>query len=160
MFRLIEVAEGEGDQRLDRWFRRRFPQISQGRIEKLCRKGEIRVDGGRVKASTRVEAGQTVRVPPLPDTAAPARDKLSDISAADVQMMRDAVIYRDDHMIALNKPPGLPSQGGSKQTRHVDGLSEAFALWIWMRNHGLCTGLTKTHPAFCCWRARVRWRQR
>ncbi|MEL6296872.1 MAG: S4 domain-containing protein, partial [Pseudomonadota bacterium] len=61
---LIEVPAGEGDQRLDRWLRRKFPQVSQGRIEKMCRKGEIRVDGGRVKASTRVESGQSVRVPP------------------------------------------------------------------------------------------------
>jgi 23S rRNA pseudouridine955/2504/2580 synthase len=122
----IEVAEGDGDQRLDRWFRRRFPHISQGQIEKLCRKGEIRVDGGRVKAATRVETGQTVRVPPLPDEARKHDPKPTQkISDVDAEMMRRAVIYRDDHIIALNKPPGLPTQGGSKQTRHVDGLSEA-----------------------------------
>jgi 23S rRNA pseudouridine955/2504/2580 synthase len=40
-------------------------------------------------------------------------------------MIRATVIYRDDHLIALNKPPGLPTQGGSGQTRHVDGLAEA-----------------------------------
>ncbi len=120
----IEVTPDEGDQRLDRWFRRRFPHVPQGRVEKLCRKGEIRVDGGRVKAATRIEAGQIVRVPPLPDTAAPAinRTRVSDDDAA---MMQAAVLWRDDHIIALNKPPGLPTQGGSKQTRHVDGLSEA-----------------------------------
>ncbi len=120
----VTVAEGEGDQRLDRWFRRRFPQVQQGRIEKMCRKGEIRVDGGRVKPATRVEAGQVVRVPPLPDAAAPEPSRPA-ISDADAKMMRYAVIYRDDHILALNKPPGLPSQGGSKQTRHVDGLSDA-----------------------------------
>ena len=63
----VTVATDEADQRLDRWFRRRFPHVTQGAIEKMCRKGEIRVDGGRVKAATRVSAGQTVRVPPLPD---------------------------------------------------------------------------------------------
>jgi len=120
----VTVDAGEGDQRLDRWFRRRFPQVSQGRIEKLCRKGEIRVDGGRVKASTRVEEGQAVRVPPLPDTQAPAPDR-STLSEADTRMIQGAVIYRDDYIIALNKPPGLPVQGGSKQTRHVDGLADA-----------------------------------
>ena len=81
----LEVAPGDGDQRLDRWFRRQFPQISQGRIEKMCRKGEIRVDGGRVKPATRVEAGQKVRIPPLPDQAAPqpvvSRSKISDADA-------------------------------------------------------------------------------
>jgi 23S rRNA pseudouridine955/2504/2580 synthase len=63
----LTVAEGEGDQRLDRWLKRRFPQLTQGRIEKGCRKGEIRVDGVRAKPATRVEVGQSVRVPPLPD---------------------------------------------------------------------------------------------
>ncbi len=120
------VGADEGDQRLDRWFRRHFPQVSQGRVEKLCRKGEIRVDGGRVKPATRIETGQAIRVPPLPDEAAPRtivrRETVSD---ADAQMMRNAVLYRDDHLIALNKPPGLPTQGGTGHTRHVDGLAEA-----------------------------------
>ncbi|MGV6812808.1 MAG: RluA family pseudouridine synthase [Brevirhabdus sp.] len=120
----VTVETGEGDQRLDRWFRRRFPQVSQGRIEKMCRKGEIRVDGGRVKASTRIEEGQAVRVPPLPDTSAPKPDHPM-ISEADARMIQGCVIYRDDHIIALNKPPGLPVQGGSKQSRHVDGLADA-----------------------------------
>ncbi|WP_430449507.1 RluA family pseudouridine synthase [Rhodophyticola sp.] len=122
----LEVAPGDGDQRLDRWFRRQFPQISQGRIEKMCRKGEIRVDGGRVKPATRIAAGQKVRIPPLPDQAAPAPAIAHmTVSDADAEMIRAAVLYRDDHLIALNKPPGLPSQGGSKQTTHVDGLAQA-----------------------------------
>jgi 23S rRNA pseudouridine955/2504/2580 synthase len=121
------VAAGEGDQRLDRWLKRHFPQITQGRIEKGCRKGEIRVDGGRVKASTRLDAGQQVRIPPLPDSKAPARPKAS-ISDSDARMIRDCVIYRDDEIIALNKPAGLPTQGGSKQSRHVDGLAAALTV--------------------------------
>ncbi len=121
----VEVTEDEGDQRLDRWFRRRFPHVSQGRIEKMCRKGEIRVDGGRVKAASRVEAGQKVRVPPLPDQPAPQVQTGPRISDADAELMRKSVIFRDDHIIALNKPPGLPTQGGSRQKRHVDGLSAA-----------------------------------
>ena len=122
----LTVGADDGDQRLDRWLRRQFPQLQQGRIEKMCRKGELRVDGGRVKANTRLEPGQQVRVPPLPspDKPAPASAR-SAISDADARMIRNAVIYRDDHIIALNKPPGLPVQGGSKQTRHVDGLAEA-----------------------------------
>ncbi len=116
-------AEAEG-QRLDRWFRKTFPQVTQGRIEKMCRKGEIRVDGGRVKPNTRLAEGQVMRVPPLPENDAPAPDR-PQIGEADAEMMRAAVIFRDDHIIALNKPPGLAVQGGSGQTRHVDGLAEA-----------------------------------
>ena len=120
----LTVGADEGDQRLDRWFRRHFPHVSQGRIEKMCRKGEIRVDGARVKAASRVEAGQRVRIPPLPDDAPPPKVKTS-VSDSDAAMIRNSVIYRDDYIIALNKPAGLPTQGGSKQTRHVDGLAEA-----------------------------------
>lgn len=122
---MVTVAPDDTDQRLDRWFKRQFPQISQGRLEKLCRKGEVRVDGGRVKASTRLTAGQNVRVPPLPDSAAPPAAPKSTISQKDARMIRDCVIYRDDHVIALDKPAGLATQGGSGQTRHVDGLAEA-----------------------------------
>lgn len=118
-------SEAEG-QRLDRWLRKQFPHVPQGRIEKMCRKGEIRVDGGRVKASTRLEEGQSLRLPPLPEGPPPEPGKAAKpVSEADALMIRDAVIYRDDHIVALNKPPGLPVQGGSNQTRHVDGLAEA-----------------------------------
>ena len=120
----VTVAEGEGDQRLDRWLKRRFPQVSQGMIEKMCRKGECRVDGGRVKSSARVEEGQQVRIPPLPDKVAPPVVRTT-VSDADTKMIQSCVIYRDDHIMAINKPPGLATQGGSGQTRHVDGLAEA-----------------------------------
>ncbi len=120
-----KVAPGEGDQRLDRWFRRHFPHVPQGRIEKMCRKGEIRVDGSRARGATRIEEGQEIRVPPLPDGAAPAPPTAAAVDEADARMIRGAVIFRDDHIIALNKPPGLATQGGSGQTRHVDGLAEA-----------------------------------
>ncbi|MFD1378680.1 S4 domain-containing protein [Fodinicurvata halophila] len=59
------VAREDGQQRLDRWFKRHYPGLSHGRLEKLLRKGQIRVDGRRAKASTRLEPGQIVRVPPL-----------------------------------------------------------------------------------------------
>ena len=122
----ITVTDEDAGQRVDRWLRRLFPHVSQGRIEKMCRKGELRVDGGRVKASTRVEAGQSVRVPPLPSAdhqpMAPEKRRISD---ADAKMIRDCVIYKDDDVIVLNKPHGLAVQGGSGTTKHVDGLAEA-----------------------------------
>ncbi len=121
----ITVGSDDGDQRLDRWLRRLFPHLAQTRIEKMCRKGELRVDGGRVKANTRLESGQQVRVPPLPDPGQIQSGPKTEVTAADARMMRDCVLYQDDHIIALNKPPGLPTQGGSKQTRHVDGLAVA-----------------------------------
>jgi 23S rRNA pseudouridine955/2504/2580 synthase len=121
----VTVGPGEGDQRLDRWLRRRHPQVTQGAVEKMCRKGDLRVDGGRVKASTRVTEGQSVRIPPLPEARAPAAPRREKVARADAEMIRACVLYRDDHILALNKPPGLASQGGSGQVRHVDGLGDA-----------------------------------
>ena len=118
------VGADEGDQRLDRYLRRIFPQLGQGRIEKMCRKGEVRLDGGRVKTSTRISAGQKVRIPPVTETPAPAPMRHR-ITEADAAMIHRAVLYRDDHLIAINKPPGLPTQGGSGVSRHVDGLAAA-----------------------------------
>ncbi len=124
---VVDVLAEDADQRLDRWFRRRYPQVGQARLEKMCRKGEIRVDGGRVKASTRLDTGQSVRVPPLPDGGERSTDsdRPTAISNADAKMIQGSVIYRDEHIIALDKPPGLAVQGGSGQSRHVDGLADA-----------------------------------
>ncbi|TMV68313.1 RluA family pseudouridine synthase [Thioclava sp. BHET1] len=124
--RTLTVSVDEGEQRLDRWLKRRFPQITQGAVEKMCRTGQLRVDGGRVKANARVVPGNVVRIPPLPTGEAPPKPKGQAISDADAKMIQSCVLYKDEHMIVLNKPPGLPSQGGSGQgERHVDGLTPA-----------------------------------
>lgn len=122
---LLPVTEDEGEQRLDRWFKRRFPQVTQGAVEKLCRTGQVRIDGARAKASDRVVPGQTIRIPPLPQGAAPPPPD-GGITPADAKMIQGAILFMDAHLIVLNKPAGLPSQGGSGQgPRHVDGLTAA-----------------------------------
>ncbi len=126
------VTEAEAGARLDRWLRRRFPDLTQGRIEKLLRTGQIRVDGARAKSATRLEAGQSVRIPPLPDSKAGEAAAPSPFSATrppvaekDAAFIRSLVLYEDDALIALNKPSGLAVQGGSKQSRHLDGMLPA-----------------------------------
>jgi 23S rRNA pseudouridine955/2504/2580 synthase len=126
----LSVDADEDDTRLDRWLKRKFHGLTQGQIEKACRTGEIRVDGARAKANTRVKAGQTVRIPPM--TAAKGREGDDEddkprtrVKASDADMMRSLVIYEDDHIIGLNKPPGLAVQGGTGTTRHIDALSRA-----------------------------------
>ncbi|MDX2274902.1 MAG: RluA family pseudouridine synthase [Hyphomonadaceae bacterium] len=115
----VEVTRDDGETRIDRWFRRRYPHLSQGQIEKLIRTGQVRVDGARVKASDRVAPGQVVRVPPLPD----ARPKTpAGMSGKDVDFVRSLVIHRDADVIVLNKPYGLAVQGGTKTVRHLDAL--------------------------------------
>jgi 23S rRNA pseudouridine955/2504/2580 synthase len=125
--RHLAVGPDEAEQRLDRWFRRQFPQVTQGRLEKLCRKGEVRVDGGRVKASTRVAPGQVVRVPPLPEAREESDQKpeTAGPSADEARALSDAVVFRDDHLIVLNKPPGLAVQGGTGQHRHLVAMLAA-----------------------------------
>src|SRR3954468_11037896 len=104
------VTEDEADIRLGRWFRRHFPGVTQGAIQKLCRTGQVRVDGHRADAATRLAAGQSVRIPPLPATPAPKSPvEIDPYAARDLQRL---VLYRDDHLLALNKPPGMPVQGG------------------------------------------------
>ena len=65
--RTLVVDAAEDGIRLDRWFRRRWPHLSHVQVQKLARSGQIRVDGARAKAETRLAAGAQVRVPPLPD---------------------------------------------------------------------------------------------
>jgi 23S rRNA pseudouridine955/2504/2580 synthase len=120
-----EVSADEADIRLDRWFKRHFPALGHGRLEKLMRTGQVRVDGKRAKASTRVLPGQTIRVPPLESADAAQRPRPSDGSAvreADVASLKRAILYMDDDVIALNKSPGLAVQGGSKVSVHVDAM--------------------------------------
>ena len=123
----LEIAPEDGDQRLDRWFKRHYPALGHGRLEKLLRTGQIRVNGKRARAGTRLAPGDQVRVPPLPDrNKGQERRRLAPpLDEADAEMVRAAVIYRDDDLIALNKPPGLPVQAGSRVARHLDGMLDA-----------------------------------
>lgn len=121
---LVEVVSAETGMRLDRWFRSHYPSLPHGALQKLLRKGQVRVDGGRAKANARLEAGQRVRVPPLRTTSSergPVTARPS-LPAADEKFIRDLVIFKDDHVLAINKPAGLAVQGGTKTSRHIDGL--------------------------------------
>jgi len=122
----VTVDAEEGEVRLDRWFRRHFPQLTHGRLEKMLRKGEVRVDGKRAEAATRIAPGQVVRVPPIPDDAAPPpAPKPRAVSEMDAAFIQACVIYRDRDVLALNKPPGLAAQGGSGDIRHLGQFEEA-----------------------------------
>jgi 23S rRNA pseudouridine955/2504/2580 synthase len=123
----VTVTEDEADLRLDRWLRRHRPGLPQSAIQKLCRTGQVRVDGHRVEAATRLASGQAVRLPPLapaPESAAePEARRPPDPKLAEA--LQRAVLYRDDHLIVLNKPPGLPVQGGPGIAVHLDAALDA-----------------------------------
>lgn len=115
-----EVARDEEGMRLDRWFSVHFPQLTFGRLQKLLRSGQVRVDSGRVQTNTRLAAGQLVRVPPLGEMPPPS-DKPR-VNEKDAQFLRDLIIYEDDEVYVFNKPHGLAVQGGSGTKRHIDGM--------------------------------------
>lgn len=120
------VSDGETDLRLDRWFKRHYPWLGHAKLEKLLRTGQIRVDGGRAKASTRLEPGQAIRIPPLGDPpkedAKPQIARAPRADAARIAELQAAVLHKDDAVLVINKPPGLATQGGTGQSEHLDGL--------------------------------------
>lgn len=121
----VTVSAEEGALRLDRWFRRHYPALAHGRLEKLLRTGQVRVDGRRAKAGDRLSPGQAIRVPPLDAEPLTQPPEPRAIAPADAAMLRDAVLHRDDAVIVLDKPAGLAVQGGSGTERHLDGLLDA-----------------------------------
>ncbi|QDH13759.1 RluA family pseudouridine synthase [Formicincola oecophyllae] len=119
----VTVTEDEADIRLDRWFRRRYPNLTQGAIQKACRTGQIRVDGKRAQTSTRLLPGQEVRIPPLPDVSRPAPPPPPDPLTR--KRLESMILYQDDSVIVLNKPSGLATQGGPGIHEHIDMMLEA-----------------------------------
>jgi 23S rRNA pseudouridine955/2504/2580 synthase len=120
------VAADETDIRLDRWFKRHFPALGHGRLQKLLRTGQVRVDGKRAQANARLAEGQTIRIPPLPDSDEP-KSTPSVLRPQDADDLRAMVLHEDDALIAINKPSGLAVQGGSKTRRHIDGMLASLA---------------------------------
>ncbi len=121
MSALLTVTADEADIRLDRWLRRHVG-LPQSAVQKLCRIGRVRVDGRRAEAATRLAPGQAVSVP---TTRAATPKPRAEIEPAAASELQGSVIYRDEQVIAINKPPGLPVQGGPGITRHLDGLLDA-----------------------------------
>jgi len=122
-----QIAEDDDGIRLDRWFKRHYPQLTHGRLEKLLRKGEVRLDGKRAKAATHVIAVQTLRLPPqvIHDKTEP-RPKIPQPVKTSFKL-EDTILYMDKHLFVLNKPPGLATQGGSGLKEHVDGMLDQLA---------------------------------
>jgi len=124
----LYITDGEDGIRVDRFFKRRWPHINHVQLNKLLRSGQVRVDGGRVKADTRLATGQTIRVPPLPDAPDVDQQKRERamLSPQEIRFAHSLVLYEDEDVIALNKPSGLAVQGGTKTKNHIDRLLSAW----------------------------------
>ncbi len=126
---IAKIGWDEADQRLDRWLRRRFGNLAQSHIERLCRKGLIRIDGKRARASTRLVEGQSLRLPLMED--APGRDSARDESSSDAgndRLIAERILFQDEFLVAIDKPSGLAVQGGTGQHRHIDRMTDGLSL--------------------------------
>jgi 23S rRNA pseudouridine955/2504/2580 synthase len=134
--RSFTVAPDDDGIRLDRWFKRHLPDASFNLVSRWARTGQLRVDGKRATPGDRIEAGQSIRVPPaeavVPKDGKPAalprpKKQRPVLSDDETSFAENLVIHRDAAALVLNKPPGLATQGGTKTDEHVDRLLDA--LW-------------------------------
>jgi 23S rRNA pseudouridine955/2504/2580 synthase len=126
MAETVYIKDDDDGIRLDRWFKRHYPALTHGHLEKLLRTGQVRIDGKRAKANDRIERGQMLRLPPQlanidkPETRPQPQKQ-------DGSLLKDLILYQDDVVIVLNKPSGLATQGGSGLTQHIDGMLDALS---------------------------------
>ena len=117
----IIVEEDEVDCRLSTWIKRNDRRLSFNSVNTLCRKGLIKVNGVKTKASYRLVIGDVITIPSLSLSVTDDNGSTPKIDSKLAKLLLEAIILKDEHLIAINKPEGLASQGGSSQgTRHVD----------------------------------------
>ncbi len=106
--RKVRISEDRAGQRIDNFLRSELPGVPKGRVYRLLRRGEVRVNGGRIRAEYKLQEGDEVRIPPvrINTGAPPPPAKL----AAD---MLDRVLYEDKRLLVINKPTGFAVHGGS-----------------------------------------------
>jgi 23S rRNA pseudouridine955/2504/2580 synthase len=112
------VAPDEAGMRVDRWFKAHFPDLAFGHLQKLLRSGQVRVDGGRVKTNTRLEPGQSVRVPPLQGTG---------LAHVFLSLEKGGSAARGaagegSQRVSAARPVTIGERGGSRQLSDADAL--------------------------------------
>src|ERR1700682_1311156 len=121
----VVVTADENGMRVDRFLEARFPGLSFSHIQRIVRKGELRVNGKRADSKDRLEEGQSVRIPPLKlDAPKAAPGSLPEPAQKTLQALKDMILFEDADVMVLNKPQGLAVQGGSGITRNVDDMLE------------------------------------
>ncbi len=108
--RILKVPEDRSGQRLDNFLLGQLKGAPRSLIYKLVRSGQVRVNGGRAKADRKLEGGEEVRIPPVRLTE--EGDKVAP-PASFLALMEAAIVYEDARLLALNKPSGVASHGGS-----------------------------------------------
>src|ERR1700730_7240093 len=120
----VIVTADETVMRVDRFLEARFPTLSFSHIQRIIRKGELRVNGKRARSNDRLAAGQSVRIPPgkLERPERPAGE--NDGDAKTRAFLKSITLFEDADVLVLDKPMGLAVQGGSGTTRHLDRMLE------------------------------------
>src|ERR1700759_4809025 len=111
MAETIYITHDDDGIRLDRWFKRHYPALTHGRLEKLLRTGQVRLDGKRVKAGDRVGNGQALSLPPHLGEADPESKQAPTPRDGEARMLQELILHMDNSVIVLNKPAGLATQG-------------------------------------------------
>ncbi len=119
----VKIKPEDDGIRLNRWFLKEYPSLTLGRLQKLLRTKQIKIDGKKAEANTRLSAGQELRLPPLDNEKAVKNPAV--VSKSDTDFIQAMVIFKDDNIIVLNKPSGLAVQGGTNTSRHIDGMLDA-----------------------------------
>ncbi|HSR76664.1 MAG TPA: RluA family pseudouridine synthase [Xanthobacteraceae bacterium] len=119
----VAVTPDEAGMRVDRFLEAKFPGLSFSHIQRVIRKGELRVNGKRVDGKDRLTAGQSVRIPPLRLEAKPAPGSEEDAKTR--AFLKSITLHEDADVLVLNKPMGLAVQGGSGMVKHVDGMLDS-----------------------------------
>jgi len=91
----VVVTADENNMRVDRFLEARFPGLSFSHIQRVVRKGELRVNGKRADSKDRIEEGQSIRIPPLRLDAPKATAHLSEAGAKTLQALKDMILYED-----------------------------------------------------------------
>jgi 23S rRNA pseudouridine955/2504/2580 synthase len=120
----VVVTSDENNMRVDRFLEARFPGLSFSHIQRIVRKGELRVNGKRADSKDRLEEGQSVRIPPLKLDTPKVATGLSDAQQKTLDALKAMTLFEDADVMVLNKPAGLAVQGGSGMTKHIDQMLE------------------------------------
>lgn len=106
----MEILQEEEGQRIDNFLLRHLKGVPRTRLYRLLRKGEVRVNKGRIGPSYRLQAGDVVRIPPV---RVPEKPELARPGNRIIEILESSILYEDDSLMAVNKPSGLAVHGGS-----------------------------------------------
>lgn len=108
----IEISDDRSGQRIDNFLISQLKGVPKSRIYRLLRKGEVRVNKGRIKPDYRLKSGDLVRIPPVRVTSQDV-SKQQPPAQSVLALVQSSIIYEDDNLLVLNKPAGLAVHGGS-----------------------------------------------